>query len=105
MEKNRNLRWESMNKGIIELPQLIRHFESFNRSERKSPRTIEWYTYVLEFFYHWLKEAGLPTQLQGIGEAEVREHPELLYCLYLGYSRFLRLLGAKEPDYQACYDY
>jgi len=67
-----------MNKGVIELPQLIRHFESFNRSERKSPRTIEWYTYVLEFFYHWLKEEGLPTQLQGIGEAEVRE-----FILYL----------------------
>lgn len=78
MKKIRNFRWGEMKKGHIELPQLIRHFESFNRSEGKSPRTIEWYTYVLDFFYHWLQETELPTHLQGIGEAEVRE-----FILYL----------------------
>ena len=78
MRKKRNLRWEEMNKGTIELSQLIQHFESYNRSERKSPRTVEWYTYVLEFFRHWLQDNGLPTNLGAIGEEEVRE-----FILYL----------------------
>ena len=50
MSIRRNARWEDMEKGNIELSRLIKHFESFTRSEGKSPSTLEWYTYVLEFF-------------------------------------------------------
>ena len=67
-----------MEKGNIDLSRLIKHFESFNRSEGKSPRTLEWYTYVLEFFRHWLEESGWSTALKDVGEDEVRE-----FILYL----------------------
>ena len=67
-----------MEKGNIDLSRLIKHFESFNRSEGKSPSTLEWYTYVLEFFRRWLEESGLSTALKEIGEYEVRE-----FILYL----------------------
>ena len=78
MSIRRNARWEDMEKGNIELSRLIKHFESFNRSEGKSPSTLEWYTYVLEFFRRWLEESGLSTALKEIGEYEVRE-----FILYL----------------------
>ena len=78
MRIRHNARWEDMEKGTINLSRLIKHFESFNRSEGKSPRTLEWYTYVLEFFLHWLEEGGLSTQLKEIAEDEVRE-----FILYL----------------------
>ena len=67
-----------MEKGNIDLSRLIKHSESFNRSEGKSPSTLEWYTYVLEFFRNWLEECGLSTALEDIGEYEVRE-----FILYL----------------------
>ena len=41
MKERRNLRWEEMDKGEMELNQLIQHFEIFNRSEGKSPKTIK----------------------------------------------------------------
>jgi hypothetical protein len=63
MRTRLNARWEDMEKGSIELSRLIKHFESFNRSEGKSPRTVEWYTYVLEFFRQWLEENGMSTML------------------------------------------
>ena len=67
-----------MEKGNIELSRLIKHFESFNRSEGKSPSTLEWYTDVLGFFRNCLEECGLSTALEDIGEYEVRE-----FILYL----------------------
>ena len=78
MSTRHNARWEDMEKGNIDLSRLIKHFESFNRSEGKSPRTLEWYTYVLEFFRHWLEEGGLSTALKDLGEDEVRD-----FILYL----------------------
>ena len=78
MSLRHNAQWEDMEKGNIDLPRLIKHFESFNRSEGKSPRTLEWYTYVLEFFRHWLEECGWSTALKDTGEDEVRE-----FVLYL----------------------
>ena len=78
MRLRHNARWEDMEKGNIDLSRLIKHFESFNRSEGKSPRTLEWYTYVLEFFRRWLEESGWSTALKDIGEDEVRE-----FILYL----------------------
>ena len=78
MSIRQNARWEDMEKGNIDLSRLIKHFESFNRSEGKSPSTLEWYTYVLEFFRRWLEESGLSTTLKEIGQYDVRE-----FILYL----------------------
>ena len=73
MRVRHNTRWEDREKGNTELSRLIMHFESFNRSEGKSPRTLELYTYVLEFFRRWLEESGWSTALKDVGEDEVRE--------------------------------
>ncbi|MBU05143.1 MAG: hypothetical protein CL877_04085 [Dehalococcoidales bacterium] len=50
MKERRNLRWGEMDKGEMELNQLIQHFEIFNRSEGKSPKTNKWYSDVLNLF-------------------------------------------------------
>jgi len=61
-----------MEKGNIELRQLIQHFEVFNRSEGKSPKTVKWYSDVLNLFLNWIESENRPTRLAEIGENEVR---------------------------------
>lgn len=43
MASRRNYRWQDVNKSDLNLETLAQHFEVFNRSENKSPRTVEWY--------------------------------------------------------------
>ncbi len=69
----RNTRWEDMAKGNIELGRLKQHFESYNKSENKSERTVEWYNEALSQFQKWLLDQKIPTKLQAIGEDEVRD--------------------------------
>lgn len=73
MKTRRNTRWEEMEKGHIELSRLIQHFEAFNKSEAKSPRTVEWYNQVLRMFLDWLTAQGKQTKMAAISENEVRE--------------------------------
>lgn len=61
-----------MDKSGIELSRLIQFYETFNRSEGKSPRTVVWYTEVLSLFLDWLQSNGKPTNLGCIDEKEVR---------------------------------
>ena len=56
----------------LELSKLVERFEVHNRSDGKSPRTIEWYNQTLEIFTGWLAEEGMSTCLNDIGEDEVR---------------------------------
>jgi integrase/recombinase XerC/integrase/recombinase XerD len=72
MKERRNLRWEEMDKRQMGLDQLIQHFEIFNRSEGKSPKTIKWYSDVLNLFLRWLESEGMSTQIGTVGEVEVR---------------------------------
>lgn len=72
MKERRNLRWEEMDKWKIGLDQLIQHFEIFNRSEGKSPKTIKWYSDVLTIFLRWLESEGMSTEIGAVGEVEVR---------------------------------
>jgi hypothetical protein len=72
MAKRRNTRWEDMDKSRVELSVLIQHFEVHNRTEGKSPRTVQWYNDVLGMFLDWLQERGAPTTLDSIREMEVR---------------------------------
>ncbi len=44
-----------MEKKDIPLERLVRHFEVHNRTEGKSPRTLEWYARVLSHFEKYLK--------------------------------------------------
>lgn len=73
MKGRRNSRWQEMDKGGIELPKLIQFYETFNRSEGKSPRTVQWYGEVLDLFLNWLRSRQKPINLRAIGEMEVRE--------------------------------
>jgi hypothetical protein len=43
MKSRRNLRWHEMHKENIELSILIKQYEAYNKSEGKSPRTVEWH--------------------------------------------------------------
>ncbi|MFO7772789.1 MAG: tyrosine-type recombinase/integrase [Dehalococcoidia bacterium] len=72
MKGRRNPRWEDMDKRRIGLDQLIQHFEIFNRSEGKSPKTVKWYSDVLNLFLHWLESEGMSTEIGAVGEVEVR---------------------------------
>lgn len=78
MAARRNQRWEDVKKGGIDLGQAVQHFDTYNRSEGKSPRTVEWYNDVLDLFQQWLRSEGLSTKLGSLGELEVRR-----FILYL----------------------
>ncbi|HEX77618.1 MAG TPA: tyrosine-type recombinase/integrase [Dehalococcoidia bacterium] len=70
----RNPRWEELEKDSIELSVLARHFELYNRTEGKSPKTVDWYNQALEQFHRFLVEGKKSTRLGKLGEAEVREY-------------------------------
>ncbi|MFQ5874075.1 MAG: hypothetical protein ACE5JL_09770 [Dehalococcoidia bacterium] len=59
MKRNSIRRREEMDKPDIDLSILIQHFEVHNRSEGKSPRTVQWYNEVLYMFRGWLEEQEL----------------------------------------------
>lgn len=65
-----------------ELANLVKHFELFNRTEGKSPRTIVWYNQVLRRFQRYLQRHGKSTTLGNLNEAAVRE-----YIVYLQEKR------------------
>jgi site-specific recombinase XerD len=69
----RNRRWQDMDKGGTSLDRLARHFEAYNRSEGKSPKTIIWYSRVLRYFGDYLDERSLPDHLEDLDIDVVRE--------------------------------
>lgn len=73
MRSKKNTRWETMDKTNIPLAKLIDYFETYNRSEGKSPKTVTWYGEALHMFLDWLSEIGHPTNLGSVGEMEARE--------------------------------
>jgi len=56
-------RWQELEKGHTSLERLIKHFEAHNRSEGKSPRTVEYYSRVLNYFLQYLEKEGYSTSL------------------------------------------
>jgi len=67
-----------VSKDLIDLKELAKHFEFYNKTEGKSLRTVEWYNLSLRLFYQFLLENGKSTKLGDLGEAEVRK-----FILYL----------------------
>ena len=67
-----------MNTEKLEIIKLAKRFEVHNRSDGKSDRTVEWYNQTVEVLTGWLKEEGMSTCLDDIGEDEVR-----LFILHL----------------------
>ena len=78
MEAMTSRRSRKVNTEDLELARLAKRFEVHNRSDGKSPRTVEWYNQSLEVFGGWLAAEGMSTHLNDIGEDEVR-----LFILYL----------------------
>jgi site-specific recombinase XerD len=70
--RKKNWRWEELDNSNIELSLLARHFELYNRTEGKSPKTIDWYNLALRQFQRFLVKSERSINLNGLGEAEVR---------------------------------
>ena len=73
MRSRRNLKWQDMDKGNIHLADLIKYFDTYNRSDGKSPYTLRWYRQTLSTFLGWLIETSHPVALGLIDEDTVRE--------------------------------
>ena len=74
----KNARWQKLEKDNIPLERLTQHFEAYNRSEGKSPATVEWYRRVLTYFGNYLNDNNLPDTLGDISLFTVRD-----FVLYL----------------------
>lgn len=73
-----NRRWQKMDRDAIDLLDLARHFEFYNRTEGKSDKTVCWYNQAISSFYRFLVRYKKPTNLGNLGEMQVRE-----FILYL----------------------
>ena len=69
-----------MNKGRLELKDLMEEFELHNRSDGKKPKTVRWYNQSLGIFLNWLREEGMSTRLANLGENEARHFVIHLQC-------------------------
>ena len=61
-----------MHRKIVELPLLMEQFEIHNRTEGKSPRTVEWYNLVLGQRCDWLESRDTPATLEHVDEMMIR---------------------------------
>jgi hypothetical protein len=62
----KNRRRYELEKDNLPLEKLAQHFEAYNRTEGKSPRTVECYTSVLKYFGDFLREHNYPDTLGGL---------------------------------------
>ena len=62
----------------LTIDDLIRRYETSNRADGKSPRTIQWYTDMLTSFSHYLKEKQNQHDISAFTIDTVRE-----YIIYL----------------------
>ena len=63
---------------VYKLSELIEYYETCNRAEGKSPKTISWYSANLRRFHSYLKSRHLPDSVDSIDTKLLRE-----YVLYL----------------------
>ena len=73
VKRARNRRWQELEKNNTSLDRLVRHFEAYNRSEGRSPRTVEWYSRVLGYFQKYLGQDGYSPRLGDLRLQVVRE--------------------------------
>lgn len=73
MGHGKNKRWQDMDKSTMDLAELVKYFDTYNRSDGKSPCTLRWYQQSLGMFLSWLGENGRPSKLGAIDENVVRE--------------------------------
>ncbi len=78
----KNRRWQELEKDKISLQRLAQHFEAYNRTDGKSPRTVECYSRVLKYFGEYLCEQNLADNLGDLNIHVVRD-----FILYLQTKR------------------
>lgn len=60
------------------ISECITYYEICNKAEGKSPKTIDWYTAILNMFLHYLHDRHLPNSIDVIDTRLLRE-----YIIYL----------------------
>ena len=60
-------RWQKMDRDKIDLLDLARHFELYNRTEGKSDKTVIWYNQAITSFYRFLVMHKKPTNIGELG--------------------------------------
>lgn len=93
MKSRRNFRWSDVRKNNIELKDLVNYYETFNRSEGKSPKTVKWYREVLDRFVGWLELQEKSTKLGSIDQIDVIE-----FILWLREKRFNGFITSRDID-------
>ena len=68
-----NTHWEDINMAELELGKLILHFEQSNKAEGKSPKTVTWYTEMLDSFIKFIMSTGQVAILANFNATIVRE--------------------------------
>lgn len=71
--RRKNIRWSQFNMADMELYKLIVQYAHSNKAEGQSPKTIDWYSEMLEGFNRFLKSRGLPELLSNFNIELVRE--------------------------------
>jgi hypothetical protein len=61
MAGRRTTRGRNVNKGKLELSELVKRFDLHNRSDGKSEKTLRWYNQSLGLFQNWLSGEGMST--------------------------------------------
>jgi hypothetical protein len=80
--RRRSQRWQDLDQANIPLGKWIRLYETFNRTEGKSPKTISWYIFTLLTSERFLLNTSKSTSLGNVGIGEARE-----FILYLQQKR------------------
>jgi site-specific recombinase XerD len=71
--RKRNFKWVDIDMAKVELNKLILHFAQSNKAEGKSPRTITWYSDILNDFARFLELKGCRGELSEFDIETVRE--------------------------------
>ena len=71
--RRKNLRWVDIDMAEVRLDKLIVHFAQSNRADGKSPKTISWYSEMLDGFKRFLESKGYRAVLSDFDIESVRE--------------------------------
>ena len=71
--RRKNLRWVDIDMAEVRLDKLIVHFAQSNRADGKSPKTISWYSEMLDGFKRFLELKGCKGVLYEFDIQTVRE--------------------------------
>jgi len=71
--RRKNLKWVDIDMAKMELDKLILHFAQSNKAEGKSPKTLSWYTEMLNGFVRFLFKGNRNALLADFDVETVRE--------------------------------